>query len=133
VHDLHHPLQAADETLPMLYRPKQPDHYSLTKSIAEVVVLSAKSNASGLLTVALRPASMYGQSGTTQILNLVKSTKAGQASMRIGPESSNFDNIYVLSLTHAQMITAKALLAAAGAHPPTQQKPRQGQRLFRHQ
>ena len=117
IHDHYHPLQSADETLPVLYFPDQPNYYSHTKAVAEDIVLSANRKAGRMLTVAVRPASMYGERDTTQIPNLVKNAKSGRAKMQIGPGTNKFDNTYVKNLTHAQILAAEALLEAAGAEP----------------
>jgi sterol-4alpha-carboxylate 3-dehydrogenase (decarboxylating) len=130
VHDHYHPLQAANETLPVLYHPTQPNYYSHTKAIAEQIVLSANRKASAMLTVAIRPASMYGEADTTQIPNLVKSAKAGRAHIQIGPGTNKFDNTYVKNLTHGQILAAEALLQAVGTDPLPVDKRVEGEAFF---
>jgi sterol-4alpha-carboxylate 3-dehydrogenase (decarboxylating) len=115
IHDHYHPIRDADETYPVLYFTEQPNYYSHTKAVAEGIVLSANRKVGGMLTVAIRPASIYGEADTTQIPNLVKNARAGRANMRIGSENNKFDNTYVKNLTHAQILSAEALLKAAGA------------------
>ncbi|PVH99003.1 hydroxysteroid dehydrogenase [Periconia macrospinosa] len=117
IHDHYHPLQRADETLPVLYFPEQPNYYSHTKAVAEDIVLSANRKAGNMLTVAIRPASMYGEGDTTQTPNLVKNAQAGRANLQIGSSNNKFDNTYVKNLTHAQILAAEALLGSAGEEP----------------
>lgn len=113
VHDHYRPLCRVDESLPVLYFPQQPSYYSHTKAVAEDVVLSANRKTSGMLTVALRPASMYGEGDTTQTSNLIKNARAGRANMRIGSQENIFDNTYIKNLTHAGILAAEALLTAS--------------------
>ncbi|KAF1953856.1 NAD(P)-binding protein [Byssothecium circinans] len=118
IHDHYHPLHDADETFPVLYFPEQPNYYSHTKAVAEGIVLAANRKGGGtMLTVAIRPASMYGEGDTTQTPNLVKSAKAGRANMQIGSGNNKFDNTYVKNLTHAQILAAEVLLEASGVDP----------------
>jgi sterol-4alpha-carboxylate 3-dehydrogenase (decarboxylating) len=82
IHDHYHPLCNADKSYPVLYFPEQPNYYSHTKAVAEVLVLSGnRATGSGMLTVAIRPASMYGEADTTQIPNLVKNAIARRANL----------------------------------------------------
>jgi sterol-4alpha-carboxylate 3-dehydrogenase (decarboxylating) len=81
IHDHYHPFQSADETHCVLYFPEQPNYYSHTKAVAEGIVLPANRKSGSMSTVAIRPASIYGEADTTQIPNLVKSAKAGRANM----------------------------------------------------
>jgi sterol-4alpha-carboxylate 3-dehydrogenase (decarboxylating) len=102
----------------VLYFPDQPNYYSHTKAVADPLVISANRKTSGsMLTVAIRPAFMYGEADTTQIPNLVKNAKAGRANMQIGDGRNKFDNTYVKNLTHAQIPAAGALSDAAGKEP----------------
>jgi sterol-4alpha-carboxylate 3-dehydrogenase (decarboxylating) len=111
--------------------PDQPNYYSHTKAVAEALVISANRETSGsMLTVAIRPASMYGKGDTTQIPNLVKNAKAGRANMQIGDGRNKFDNTYVRNLTHAQIIAAGALLDGAGKEPLPEDMRVEGEAFF---
>ncbi|KAF2803984.1 NAD(P)-binding protein, partial [Mytilinidion resinicola] len=92
VHDHYHPLINADETLPVLYYPQQSNYYSHTKAVAEDIVLAANRRVGSMLTVALRPTSMYGEGDEGQIPNLVRNARAGRAGHHIGPGNNKFDN-----------------------------------------
>lgn len=130
VHDHYHPLRRADESYPVLRFSQQPSYYSHTKAVAEDIVLSANGKDSGMLTVSLRPASMYGEGDTTQIPNLVENARAGRANMRIGSEENNFDNTYIKNLTYAEILAAEALLAASEAEAVPHDRRVQGEAFF---
>jgi sterol-4alpha-carboxylate 3-dehydrogenase (decarboxylating) len=130
VHDHYHPLRRVDETSPVLYLPQQPNYYSHTKAVAEDTVLSANGKDSGMLTIALRPASMYGEGDTTQIPNLVKNARAGRANMRIGSKENSFDNTYIKNLTHAEILAAEALVAASEGGAVPHDRRIQGEAFF---
>jgi sterol-4alpha-carboxylate 3-dehydrogenase (decarboxylating) len=129
IHDHYRPLENADESYPVLYFPQQPNYYAHTKAVAEDMVLSANRKDGGMLTVALRPASMYGEGDLTQIPNLVKSAKAGRANLQIGP-GKKFDNTYVKNLTHAQILAAEGLLNAQKAAPLSNDVRVEGETFF---
>jgi len=130
IHDHYHPLRHADESYPVLYFPQQPNYYSHTKAVAESIVLSANRKVGGMLTVALRPASMYGEGDTTQIPNLVKNARSGRANMRIGSEENKFDNTYIKNLTCAEFLAAEALLAAGEAEALPHDRRVEGETFF---
>ena len=110
IHDHYHALRSADETHCVLYFPEQPNYYSHTKAVAEGIVLSANRKSGSMLTVAIRPASIYGEADTTQIPNLVKSAKAGRANMQIGSENNKFDNTYVKALRTPKFLQQRRFL-----------------------
>jgi|SRR5690242_5657370 len=130
VHDHYHPLRRVDETSPVLYFPQQPNYYSHTKAVAEDSVLSANGHGSGMLTVALRPAAMYGEEDAMQIPNLVKNARTGRANMRIGSEENGFDNTYIKNLTNAEILAAEALVAAREGDAVPQNLRVQGEAFF---
>lgn len=117
IHDHKSPLQGADESYPVLFEPEQPNSYSHTKAMAESIVLDANRKGSRMLTVALRPASMYGEGDKTQIPSLITNARAGRAGLHIGPGNNKFDNTYIKNLTHAHILAAEALLESAEAEP----------------
>jgi sterol-4alpha-carboxylate 3-dehydrogenase (decarboxylating) len=130
VHDHYHPLINADENLPVLYYPQQPSYYSHTKAIAEDIVLAANRSVATMLTVAVRPASMYGEGDEMQIPNQVRNAKAGRARNQIGPGNNKFDNTYVKNLAHAQILAAKALVKAADEAPLSKNERVEGEAFF---
>ncbi|OAL43433.1 C-3 sterol dehydrogenase/C-4 decarboxylase family protein [Pyrenochaeta sp. DS3sAY3a] len=130
VHDYYHPLRRADESYPVLHFPQQPNYYSHSKAVAEEIVLSANGKGSNMLSVAIRPASMYGEGDKTQIPSLVKTARAGRANMRIGPEENNFDNTYIKNLSLAEILAAGALLAANEGEAVSNDKRVQGEAFF---
>ena len=71
----------------------------------------------GLLTVSLRPSSVYGEGGESHIPRLVRAAREGRANWQIGDGKARFDNTYVKNLTHAQILAAEALLRARGEEP----------------
>lgn len=63
-----------------------------------------------MLTVSLRPASMYGEGDVTQTGSLVKNARAGRADMRIGSEENASDNTYIMILIYAEILAVEVLL-----------------------
>lgn len=131
IHDPNRPLCNADENYPILYFPEQPNYYSYTKAVAEDIVLAANRKVdSRMPTVAIRPASMYGEGDTIQIPNLVKTARTGRAGLQIGKGDNKFDNTYIKNLTHAQILAAEALLEAANSAPLSDDKRVEGEAFF---
>jgi sterol-4alpha-carboxylate 3-dehydrogenase (decarboxylating) len=116
VHDQRQPLIEATEDLPVLLYPEQPEWYSHTKALAENIVLSANRER-GMLTVSLRPASMYGPGDSIMSKNITNQVLNGRANYRFGTGSWLFDMTYVENCTRAQLLAARALIHAATLAP----------------
>ena len=110
VHDTVNSLINADERWPILRAPKQREYYSETKGIAECIVLAANREYGQMLTVALRPASIFGEGDTAITPNLLKAYEKGQTRFQLGLNENLFDFTYVGNVAHAHILAAVALM-----------------------
>jgi sterol-4alpha-carboxylate 3-dehydrogenase (decarboxylating) len=120
VHDNVSDLVDAGEDLPVLRYPQQKRVYTLTKAVAEDLVLAANraSGDASMLTANLRPATVFGERDTICMGKIVATCRAGRGGVQIGPGDNEYDFLYVGNLVDAEMLTAKALLHAYGKPPP---------------
>ncbi|XP_062327859.1 short-chain dehydrogenase/reductase family 42E member 1 [Osmerus eperlanus] len=107
-------IEGGDETLPYLPLHLHPDHYSRTKSIAEMAVMAANGTAledgSGVLrTCALRPAGIYGPGEQRHLPRIVGYIEAGIFRFVYGKPSSRVEFVHVDNLVSAHMLAAEAL------------------------
>lgn len=119
VHDSVSDLLDADETLPVLWPPVQKRAYTLTKAIAEADVLAAnrKGNETPMLTVSLRPATIFGEYDTVCLGKMVAAARQGKMRFQIGRGENLYDFVYVGNLADAHILAAQALLKAYGRPP----------------
>lgn len=110
VHDGHSDLINADERWPILHAPKQKDAYSESKGIAEELVLAANRRYGDMLTVALRPAGIFGEGDMQFIPNLLQAFKKGQTRFQVGGNENLFDVTYVGNVAYAHILAAVALM-----------------------
>lgn len=102
--DLHN----ADETWPI---PKVPmDGYNETKAIAEDMVLKANDPKNGFLTIALRPAGIFGPGDRQLVPGLRAVAKLGQSKFQLGDNNNLFDWTYAGNVADAHVLAAKKLL-----------------------
>ncbi|KAH7311257.1 hypothetical protein B0I35DRAFT_437797 [Stachybotrys elegans] len=120
IHDNVSDLVDAGEDLPVLQYPQQKRVYTLTKAVAEADVLSANrvGGDASMLTANLRPATVFGERDTICMGKIVATCRSGRGGMQIGPGRNEYDFLYVGNLVDAELLTAKALLAAYGKPPP---------------
>ena len=92
-----------------------PDPYSRTKTRAESLVRSASSSLPGeMLTLALRPAAIYGDGETRHLPRILDMVRAGLAYLPIGSPDVLCDWVYVDNLVHAL-----SCAVSAGCNPVT--------------
>ena len=98
----------ADESWPI---PKIPmDGYNDTKARAEEMVLKANSFEDNFLTVALRPAGIFGPGDRQLIPRLRSVAKLGQSKFQIGDNNNLFDWTYAGNVADAHVLAALKFL-----------------------
>ncbi|XP_034536752.1 short-chain dehydrogenase/reductase family 42E member 1 [Notolabrus celidotus] len=107
-------IENGDESLPYLPLHLHPDHYSRTKSIAEMAVLKANGTAledgSGVLrTCALRPAGIYGAGEQRHLPRIVGYIEKGIFRFIYGDPCSLVEFVHVDNLVSAHVLAADAL------------------------
>ncbi|KAF7212816.1 short-chain dehydrogenase/reductase family 42E member 1 [Nothobranchius furzeri] len=112
-------IENGDESLPYLPLHLHPDHYSRTKSLAEMAVLKANGTAlSGssdvLRTCALRPAGIYGPGEQRHLPRVVSYIEKGVFRFVYGSPSSLVEFVHVDNLVSAHVLAAEALTAEKG-------------------
>lgn len=110
IHDGHSDLINADERWPILRAPKQKDAYSETKGIAEELVLAANRKYGDMLTIAIRPAGIFGEGDMQLTPNLLLAYQKGQTRFQLGANENVFDFTYVGNVAHAHILAAVALM-----------------------
>ncbi|KAM7196899.1 Cytochrome P450 [Naviculisporaceae sp. PSN 640] len=122
IHDNVSDLRNADESFPVLKYPAQKRVYSLTKAEADAIIMAANreggDNVPSMLTVELRPATVFGPRDTVCMGKIVANARAGKANIQMGPGSNYYDFVYVSNYVDANILAAKALLKAYGKPPP---------------
>ncbi|XP_061621525.1 short-chain dehydrogenase/reductase family 42E member 1 isoform X5 [Phyllopteryx taeniolatus] len=109
-------IQNGDESLPYLPLHLHPDHYSRTKSIAEMAVLKAngtplKDGFGILRTCALRPAGIYGPGEQRHLPRVVGYIEKGIFRFIYGKAGSLVEFVHVDNLVSAHALAAAALTA----------------------
>ncbi|KIL67822.1 hypothetical protein M378DRAFT_185406 [Amanita muscaria Koide BX008] len=106
----------ADERLPP---PRVPmDAYNDSKAKAEAAVLEANGKG-GLLTVALRPAGIFGPGDRQVMTGLYQVYERGQTHFQIGDNTNLFDWTYVGNVARAHLLAADKLDASPLPLPPS--------------
>ncbi|BGP41286.1 erg26, C-3 sterol dehydrogenase [Rhodotorula kratochvilovae] len=99
-------LKNVDERLPF---PDVPiDAYNVTKAKAEQIVLEANGKG-GLLTVAIRPAGIFGPGDRQAIPGMMDVLKSGKTKFQVGNNENFFDWTYVDNVVHAHLVAAERL------------------------
>ncbi|KAM6352938.1 short-chain dehydrogenase/reductase family 42E member 1 isoform 1-T1 [Alca torda] len=109
-------IENGDESLPYLPLHLHPDHYSRTKSLAEMKVLEANGaelgNGKGVLrTCALRPAGIYGPGEQRHLPRIVSYIERGLFKFVYGDPLSLVEFVHVDNLVQAHMLASEALKA----------------------
>ncbi|KAK0510845.1 hypothetical protein JMJ35_006397 [Cladonia borealis] len=91
IHDTVSDLINADERWPVLRAPLQREYYSETKGIAEEIVLAANRKYADMLTIALRPAGIFGEGDMQFTPNLLQALAKGQTKFQLGENENLFD------------------------------------------
>ncbi|XP_018522438.1 short-chain dehydrogenase/reductase family 42E member 1 [Lates calcarifer] len=107
-------IENGDENLPYLPLHLHPDHYSRTKSLAEMAVLKAngtalKDSSRVLRTCALRPAGIYGPGEQRHLPRIVGYIEKGIFRFVYGEPSSLVEFVHVDNLVSAHELAAEAL------------------------
>jgi sterol-4alpha-carboxylate 3-dehydrogenase (decarboxylating) len=98
----------ADENWPI---PEVPmDGYNKTKAEAEEMVLRANSFEDGFLTVALRPAGIFGPGDRQLVPGLRQVAAMGQSKFQIGDNNNLFDWTYAGNVADAHVLAAQQIL-----------------------
>lgn len=109
-------IENGDESLPYLPLHLHPDHYSRTKSLAEMKVLEANGaelgNEKGVLrTCALRPAGIYGPGEQRHLPRIVSYIERGLFKFVYGDPLSLVEFVHVDNLVQAHILAFEALKA----------------------
>lgn len=110
IHDSVSDLVNADESLPVLRYPKQTEIYSHTKGLAEDLVLSWNRKYSGMSTVAIRPAGIFGEGDVQMLPNMLNVYYTGKTKVQLGDNRNWFDFTYVGNAAYAHILAAEKLL-----------------------
>lgn len=103
----------ADETWPI---PEVPmDGYNETKAIAEEMVLKANDPSNGFLTIALRPAGIFGPGDRQLVPGLRRVAQLGQSKFQLGDNNNLFDWTYAGNVADAHVLAAQKLLNTSTA------------------
>ncbi|KAG2357598.1 hypothetical protein BDR07DRAFT_1473432 [Suillus spraguei] len=95
-----------DERAPF---PEKPfDAYNDSKAQGEKLILEANGKG-GLLTVALRPAGIFGEGDRQMMAGLYQAYQRGQTHFQVGDNNNLFDYTYVGNLAKAHLIAADKL------------------------
>lgn len=89
---------------------------------AESLVLAANRTTSSLtkstlLTVAIRPAGIFGEGDVQMIPALLKVYADGMTGFQLGDNDNMFDFTYVRNVAHGHLLAASALLQTLSLHP----------------
>ncbi|BGP09222.1 Sterol-4-alpha-carboxylate 3-dehydrogenase, decarboxylating [Rhodotorula toruloides] len=95
-----------DERMPFPEKPIDP--YNATKAKAEQIVLEANGK-NGLLTVALRPAGIFGPGDRQAVPGMMDVLKTGKTKFQVGENDNIFDWTYVDNVVHAHLIASQRL------------------------
>lgn len=110
VHDTVSDLVNADERWPILHPPQQREYYAETKAIAESIVLNANRKYGDMLTIAIRPACVFGEGDVQTIPSMLTAYKKGQTKFQLGENTNLFDFSYVGNMAYGHILAAIALL-----------------------
>lgn len=107
-------IKNGDESLPYLPLHLHPDHYSRTKSLAEMKVLHAnctmhKKGSGVLRTCALRPAGIYGPGEQRHLPRIVNYVENGLFKFVYGAADCLVEFVHVDNLVSAQVLASEAL------------------------
>ncbi|XP_051512007.1 short-chain dehydrogenase/reductase family 42E member 1 [Myxocyprinus asiaticus] len=107
-------IKNGNESLPYLPLHMHPDHYSRTKSVAEMQVLKAnglplKNGVGVLRTCALRPAGIYGPGEQRHLPRIVSYIENGIFRFVYGDPDSLVEFVHVDNLVSAHLLAADAL------------------------
>ncbi|KAL9122800.1 MAG: hypothetical protein Q9187_000645 [Circinaria calcarea] len=111
-------LMDADERLPILRSPQPTKAYSLTKGIAEEIVLAANRKYDSMLTVAIRPAGIFGEGDNQMLPGMLNAYETGKTKFQLGDNTNLFDFSYVGNVAHAHILAARELIRVSTRSAP---------------
>lgn len=94
IHDNVSDLINADDSLPVLQYPVQKRIYTLTKAEAEAEIIAAN-RVDDMLTVCLRPDTVFGERDSICMGKIVASCRAGRGRVQIGPGTNEYVRLHV--------------------------------------
>lgn len=86
------------------------DDYADTKAVAEKMILGANDPESGFLTVALRPAGIFGPGDRQMIPGFLDAAATGKQNFQLGNDDNLFDYTYVGNVAYSHVLAAEKLL-----------------------
>lgn len=107
----------ATEEAPICFFPEQTEFYAHTKALAKDAFREANRK-HGLLTVALRCTTLYGEGDSTTIPQMVGNAQSGRGKMQVGDGQNMFDFTYTGNAAYAHRLAAKKLLKLDPSAPP---------------
>ncbi|KAI9740290.1 MAG: erg26, C-3 sterol dehydrogenase [Cirrosporium novae-zelandiae] len=110
VHDSKSDLAYVDERWPYCRGAAQKEYYSETKADAEEIVLKANRQYGNMLTVALRPAGIFGEGGAWVVEPMLGAYKRGLTKWQLGDNTNLWDWTYVGNVAYSHILAAQALL-----------------------
>ena len=110
IHDSISPLINADERWPTLRAPLQREYYSETKAMAEDLVLASNRKYTNMLTIAIRPAGIFGEGDTQVVPGLLKAYYGKKTKFQLGDNMNLYDFTYVGNVAYAHILATIALL-----------------------
>lgn len=110
IHDSISPLINADERWPTLRAPLQREYYSETKAMAEDLVLASNRKYTNMLTIAIRPAGIFGEGDTQVVPGLLKAYYGRKTKFQLGDNMNLYDFTYVGNVAYAHILATIALL-----------------------
>lgn len=119
VYDSATDLVDADESFPVLRSPVQTEIYAHTKGLADDLVLASNRKYGNMLTVAVRPAGIFGEGDAQLIPQMMKAYETGKAKFQLGSNDTLFDFTYVGNVAYAHVLAAQKLIEACSASTPS--------------
>ena len=110
IHDSISPLINADERWPTLRAPLQREYYSETKAMAEDLVLASNRKYANMLTIAIRPAGIFGEGDTQVVPGLLKAYYGRKTKFQLGDNMNLYDFTYVGNVAYAHILATIALV-----------------------
>jgi len=110
IHDSISPLINGDERWPTLRAPLQREYYSETKAMAEDLVLASNRKYTNMLTIAIRPAGIFGEGDTQVVPGLLKAYYGKKTKFQLGDNMNLYDFTYVGNVAYAHILATIALL-----------------------
>jgi sterol-4alpha-carboxylate 3-dehydrogenase (decarboxylating) len=114
VHDSISDLIEANEAWPILDMPPQTELYAWAKGVTEKMVLAANGSArihgGHMLTVAIRPAVIFGERDPNLTTKMIETGRDGKYGIQIGDGKKSWNVCHVSNLVDGYLLAAKALL-----------------------